>query len=98
MATLVHKPRWYWIPVRVLIVTFVTTLISFAIGLLLGILGVLVTAKLRGVTPNMTLAYRDVAAPAAAIISACVLIAMLVMEIRHFRQSRALDGIVRASR
>jgi hypothetical protein len=94
----VRKPRWYLIPVRVVLVTFVITLLSFALCLLLGISGVAVTALIRGVHPDMRLAYRDVAAPGALIIAACVFATMLVIEIKRFRQTRTLDGIARASR
>jgi hypothetical protein len=94
----VRKPRWYFIPIRVLLVTFVITLLSFAICLLLGISGIAVVALLKGVHPDMRLAYREVAAPGAVIIAACVFTTMLVIEIKRFRQSRTLDGIARASR
>ena len=45
---LAAKPRWHLIPVRVLLVTFLLTLFCFAVSLLLGILGVVVAARLRG--------------------------------------------------
>ncbi len=93
-----RQPRWYLIPVRVLLVTFVITLLSFAVCLLLGISGVAVAALVRGVHPDMRLAYRNVAAPGAAIVAAFVFATMLVMEIKRFRQSQTLDGIARASR
>ena len=93
-----RKPRWYLIPVRALLVTFALTLLSFAISLFLGILGVFAAAKLRGVPPNMTLAYRHVALPAAAVIGVIVLISALIMEIQHYRQAKTLAGIERASR
>lgn len=87
------KPRWYLIPVRVLLVTFVVTLLSFAVSLLLGIFGVVLAAKIRGGHPNMTLAYRDVALPIAAMVGTIVLISSAVMEIRHYRQAKALEQI-----
>ena len=88
-----RKPRWYLIPMRVLLVTFVVTLLSFAVSLLLGILGVVLAAKIRGGHPNMTLAYRDVALPIAAMVGTIVLISAAVMEIRHYRQAKALGRI-----
>lgn len=88
-----RKPRWYLIPVRVLLVTFVVTLLSFAVSLLLGIFGVVLAAKIRGGHPNMTLAYRDVALPIAAMVGTIVLISSAVMEIRHYRQAKALEQI-----
>ena len=88
-----RKPRWYLIPVRVLLVTFVVTLLSFAVSLLLGILGVVLAAKIRGGHPNMTLAYRDVAGPIAVTVGTIVLISSIVMEVRHYRQAKALGQI-----
>ena len=88
-----RKPRWYLIPVRILIVTFIVTLLSFAVSLLLGIFGVILAAKIKGVHPNMTLAYRDVALPIAAMVATIVLISSAAMEIRHYRQAKALDRI-----
>jgi|SRR5581483_11959626 len=87
------KLRWYLIPLRVLIATFVITLISFAVSLFLAIGGVVLAARLRGAHPNMAIAYRHVAAPAAAIAAGVVLISALVMEIRHYRQTKALKRI-----
>jgi hypothetical protein len=95
--TAIRKPRWYLIPVRVLLVTFLLTLLAFAVSLLLGIIGVVVGAKLRGGTPNMQVAYRDVAAPVAATVFAIVLVSSIFMEVRNYRQAKALAGIERAS-
>ena len=58
-----RPPRWYAIPVRVLLVTFIGTLISFAVSLLVGIIGTVVMSALRHVHPNMTVAYRLIALP-----------------------------------
>ena len=93
-----RKPRWYAIPARVLFVTFLLTLLSFAVSLLLSIMGMVIVAKLKGASPDMRFAYRGVALPAAAITGAIVLFLSSVLEIRHYRQARALDGIARASR
>jgi amino acid transporter len=93
-----RKPRWQAIPLRVLLVTFLLTLFSFAISLMLSILGVVIAAKLHGVHPDMRIAYRHIALPVAMVAGSIVLILSIVMEIRHYRQSKTLDGIVRASR
>lgn len=92
------KPRWYLIPVRVLLVTFLLTLLAFAVSLLLGILGMLTAGRLQGVHPNMTLAYRHIALPAAAVVGAVVLISASILEVRHYRQTKTLAGIERMSR
>jgi hypothetical protein len=93
-----RKPRWYAIPARVLLVTFLLTLFSFAASLLLSILGVVIAEKLHGTHPDMRIAYRNIALPVAMVAGSIVLVLSLVMEIRHYRQSKTLDGIVRASR
>lgn len=93
-----HAPRWYLIPVRVVLVAFLATLLSFAIGLLFGILGVTIHAGARGIHPNMTLAYRHVALPTAIVVAAVTLIVMSIVEIRNYRQAKALAEIERRSR
>src|SRR5271165_1640602 len=92
-----HRPRWFWIVPRVLLVTFVLTALSFALSLFLGILGIVIGARLRGIHPNMAFAYRNIAAPAAAIAGCIVLVSATAMEIRHYRQNRALAAIERTA-
>lgn len=92
------QPHWYWIPVRVLLVTFLLTMLSFAVSLLLGIFGTVIAGRLRSVHPDMTVAYRHVALPTAAGIAVVALIAMSITEIRNYRQAKALTGIAHASR
>jgi hypothetical protein len=93
-----RRPDWYLIPARVLLVTFLLTLLAFAVSLLLGILGLVITARVRGVHPNLTTAYRHIALPVAAVAAAIVLVSSTVIEIRHHRQARALAEIERISR
>lgn len=91
-------PRWYFIPVRAVLVAFLLTLLSFAVSLLLGILGVVIHGRIEGVHPNMTVAYRHVALPTAAVVGAIALVAMTVLEIRNYRQSKVLAEIEHHSR
>src|SRR5271169_4855224 len=93
-----HSPRWYVIPLRVVLVTFLLTLLAFAVGLLLGILGIVVSARLRGIHPNMALAYRHVALPIALAAGVVALIFTAVLEVRNYRQARTLVQIARVSR
>jgi hypothetical protein len=89
--TSMRRPRWYLIPVRIVLVTFVVTLLSFAVSLLLGIVGILIAAQLRGTAhPNLTIAYRHIATPAAAMVAAIVIVSATAMEIRHYRQLKTL--------
>jgi len=92
-----RPPRWYAIPVRVLLVTFIGTLISFAVSLFLGIIGTVIFSAVRGVHPNMTMAYRFIALPVAVVAGSIIFVLGLAMEIRHYRQSKTLAAIERAS-
>ncbi len=91
------RPRWIWIPLRVGAVTFILTLLSFAVALLLSILGTIVYSQVKHVAPNLPFAYRHVAFPFAITVGAIVFVLSLVMEVRNYRQRRALAGIERAS-
>lgn len=93
-----EKPRWYFIPLRVLLLTFLLMLISFAIGLLVGIVGIVISSRLHGMRPDMTFAYRHVALPVAGGVGIVALIVITISEIRRFRQTRTLVQIARASR
>jgi hypothetical protein len=90
-------PRWIGIPARVFGIVFLSTLLTFAVSLLLGILGTLGYAHLKQVAPDLPFAYRRVAFPCAITAGAIVLVLSLVMEIRHYRQRKALAGIERVS-
>jgi hypothetical protein len=91
-------PHWYFIPVRILLVTFLLALLSFAISLLLGILGILIAARVHGVPADMTLAYRHIALPAAAVAAGIAMIVTTIVEIRNYRQTKILAEVARASR
>jgi hypothetical protein len=91
-------PVWYLVPPRVLLVTFLLTLLAFAVSLLLGILGLATASRVLGFHPNMTASYRHIALPAAALVGTIALIAASIIEIRHYRQTKALAQIERISR
>jgi|SRR5208282_2904681 len=92
-----ERPRWIGIPVRVCAMTFLFTLLSFAVALLLGILGTVVYSQVKHVAPNMTFAYRHIAFPFAITAGAIVLAFSLGMEIRNYRHRKTLAGIERVS-
>jgi len=92
-----RKPRWIAIPIRVVAMTFLLTLLSFAVALLVSILGAVVYSQVTHVAPNLPFAYRHIAFPFAITVGAIVLALSLVMEIRHYRQRKTLTGIERAS-
>jgi hypothetical protein len=85
------------VPARVLLITFLFTLLSFAVSLLLSILGLAIFAVIVGVRPDMAAAYRHFAFPAAMAIAGVVLVAATVVEVRQYRQAKALSEIARAS-
>jgi len=92
-----RPPRWYAIPVRVLLLTFIGTLISFAVSLLVGIIGTVVVSAMRHVHPSMTVAYRLVALPTAVVAGSIIFVLALTLEVRHYRQSKtlaALEGLI----
>jgi|SRR5882672_2000982 len=92
------KPRWYAVPARAAFVALLLTLLAFAVTLLVSILTIVVVAAIRGTNPDLRIAYRHVALPAAIVVGAVALLVTLAMEIRHYRQTKALAGIARVSR
>ena len=90
-----RAPRWYTIPVRVGLVTFIGTLLCFAVSLLLAILGTVLVGAMRGVHPDMRIAYRQIALPVALVAGSIIFVLTLAMEIRHYRQAKTLSAIER---
>lgn len=78
---------------RALAVTFLLTVLSFAVALLLSIMGTVVYSQVEHIAPNLPFAYRHIAFPFAISVGAIVLVVMLVIEIRNYRQRKALAGI-----
>jgi hypothetical protein len=94
----VGKPRWYAVPARALLVTLLATLLTFAVTLFGSIVTVVIAAAIRGNNPDLRFAYRHIALPVAIGVGAVGLLVALVVEIRHYRQMKTLDGIARLSR
>jgi uncharacterized BrkB/YihY/UPF0761 family membrane protein len=90
-----RSPHWYGVPVRVALLTFVGTLLSFAVILLFSILGTVIHAALFHVHPDMRTAYRHIAVPVALAIGCVILIVATVTEVRHYRQAKTLRAIER---
>jgi hypothetical protein len=97
MASSSHSPRWYGVPARILLLTFLGTLLCFAVTLLLSLIGTVAVAAIRGVHPDMRMAYRHFAVPLAAIEGAIIFACAAVLEIRHYRRARTLSAIERSS-
>jgi hypothetical protein len=86
------KLRWFWIPLRVLLMSFLLALLSFAVCLFGGILALMISAWLRGVQPNLPLAYHDIAFPAAGVAGLIALAGTIVMEFRDGRKNVGAGG------
>jgi hypothetical protein len=82
-------PRWYGVLFRAGAITFLGTLLTFAVSLFLSIVGTFLVATVRGRHPNMPFAYRYIAMPVALAAGCILLLGSLIYEIRQFRQSRA---------
>ncbi len=90
-----RPPRPWAIPLRVLLLTVIFTLLLFAVVLLLAILGIVIWSAIHGTHPNVTTAYRVIAAPVAAVAVPLILIAALISELRYYRQAKVLAAIER---
>ncbi|MGA2101930.1 MAG: hypothetical protein ABSG34_12545 [Candidatus Sulfotelmatobacter sp.] len=90
-----RSPRWYSIPARVLVLTFIGTLLIFSLTLFFAIFGTVILAALHGVPPDMRVAYRHIALPVAIVAGSIIFVVALINEIRHYRQSKTLTAIER---
>jgi hypothetical protein len=97
MRSASYSPRWYGVPVRIFLLTFIATLLCFAVTLLLSLIGTIAVAAIRGVHPDMRVAYRHFAVPIAAVEGAIIFICATVLEIRHYHRARTLSAIERVS-
>ena len=88
-------PRWMGVAGRVFAFTFLLTLLSFAVALLVSILGTIVHAQVKHVAPNLMFAYKRIAFPIALSAGAVALVVTLVVEIRNYRQGKVLAAIER---
>ena len=82
---------------RVLAVTFIGTLMAFAVSLLLAIIGTVTASMIRGTHPDMRIAYRLIALPMALAAGGLIFVFSLAIEIRHYRQMKTLSAIERVS-
>lgn len=85
-----RRPRLVGVAFRIFFLTFLATLLAFAVGLLLGILGTVIASALHGRHPDMANAYRHVALPFAVGIAAISLAVITANEVRHYRRRLAL--------
>lgn len=81
-----RKPRLPGVFFRALLITFVLTLLAFAVTLFLGIIGLSLFGVIAGHRPDMANAYRYGAAPIALVVAVVVLVVALVNEFKRYRQ------------
>lgn len=89
LGIVTRKPRLLGVFFRALLITFVLTLLAFAVTLLLAIIGLSVFGVIGGHRPNMANAYRYIAMPMALLVAVVVLLTALVTEIKRYRQRLA---------
>src|SRR5450432_154258 len=92
-----RSPRWYGIPLRVLLLTFIGTLLTFAFSLMFAIAGLSLYWALHGLHPNMASAYRRIALPVSVVSGAVIFLLSVVAEVRRYRQLKTLSAIERVS-
>jgi hypothetical protein len=73
--------------------TFIGTLLCFTVILLLAIVGTAIASALRGVHPDMRIAYRYIAMPMALVAGGIILVFSISLEVRHYRQMKTLSAI-----
>ena len=90
-----RPPRWYGVPVRILLLTFIGTLLSFSLILLFSIFGTVIISAMHGVHPDMRVAYRHIALPLGLVAGGIILVVAIAMEVRHYHQTKTLRAIER---
>src|SRR5689334_19960742 len=84
-----RKPRLPGVFFRALLITFVLTLLAFAVTLLLTIIGLSLFGMVAGRRPDLADAYRYGAFPIAILVAVAVLITALITEFKRYRQQLA---------
>ena len=92
-----QRPRWTGTIARVFAFTFFATLLSFAVALLLSILGTVAYSLVQHAPPNLIFAYKHIALPIAIAAGTVVLLASLAIEIRNYRRCQILAAIERTA-
>ncbi|MFZ0731430.1 MAG: hypothetical protein WAM79_03805 [Candidatus Sulfotelmatobacter sp.] len=94
-ASAVRSSHLYGVLVRALMITFIGSLLVFAVTLLFSIFGVVITGALYHRHPDMTIAYRHIAIPVGIAAAVIIFVFALINEIRRYRQSKTLTAIER---
>jgi len=73
---------------RIVLMTFVFSGLTMAVGLMCGLLVVVVGAALQGAQPDVAMAYRNVAIPLVKVAAVLAFLGATVTEVRYFRRPR----------
>ena len=84
------RPRLFFVPFRILIITFALTALTMAVSLMGGLLFTLISASLHGVQPDVASAYRNIAFPVIRVASVIAFLVASVMEVRYYLHHRRL--------
>jgi hypothetical protein len=88
-VTRTRKPSVGLLVVRVVVITILAGLLTFAVALFFGITGIVLVDMIRGGGVNLAAAYRHVALPIAIAALVVALIVTLFTEIKHYRRALA---------
>ena len=86
VGVVTRKPRVLGVLVRALLITFVATLLIFAVTLLLAIIGFSLFGLIQGHRPDMANAYRFIAIPMAVLAAVIVLVTAFLNELKLYRR------------
>lgn len=89
LGVVTRKPRVLAVLGRALLITFILTLLAFAVTLLLAIIGLSLYGMIQGRRPDMANAYRYIALPMAVLVAAIVLVIAFVNELKRYRRRLA---------
>lgn len=84
-----RKPRLPGVFFRTLLITFVLTLLAFAVTLLLAIVGFSVFGLVQRHRPDLANAYKYIAVPIAAVVATVVLVTAWITEFKRYRRRLA---------
>jgi len=89
VGIITRKPQLLGVFFRALLITFVLTLLAFAVTLLLAIIGLSLFGLVAGRRPDLANAYRYGAFPTAILVAVTVLVTALITEFKRYRQQLA---------
>jgi hypothetical protein len=89
--------HWIGAGARIFALTFLSTLVSFAVALFFSILGTVIYSAIEHLPPNLVFAYRHIAFPIALSVGSVALIVTVAMEVRNYRQGKVLAAIERTA-